>query len=1083
MQYRNIEILESLSWLMHEADSRTTARGFSYYSQNRVSLIKEQNGIFFAKVSGSYNYNVKIDSDKKQALCDCPAYFPCKHIIALVFFLSEVEEKKNVNQKNLSQNISIKNIKNNIAKFPENASVKKKKKVSEEFIFQAIDDHCFAARKYNPETKIISEINFTDRLVLVDGSYVEYYYLINFVNMSHRPIYFNEIVHSRFFGNIHFFTKENIPMQFKGVLPVFQKLVKIKNADANEEIKIQKTNPPKLQGDSYRIENYYFDPVQKKEVLYPAAAGIDYFSREHLNKLVFENNSSKPKNSNLPLDVNFYITGFDDFTYEIYRFSKGGLKVISDLEIIERKNLMTAAKVKNILKLAPKEFDKGPVFSLSIYPDEKGQFKVKCRAEFIYSVDEKYFDTKLLAKTISSESSTKYIARFPARALNSSQPFKYQKDVHGNIAKRNTKQERQIFRNFDQSPIPFHKKEYILMPGEISNFIEKEVPSLQEAGAKIHIHKNLMRLMKNKNNNKAVFKINKKTNDINWFDGHLSIEGMGLRELRLALKAYRKKEDYFLLSDGSWVSLDSIGIAKLAESFENLGVHISADGEIKKVNRGQMLAIEFEMDMRTDAAIENLSKKIQALPQKRKNATGFFQTSFKGELRDYQREGVLFLESLYEIGIGGVLADDMGLGKTIQGLTFIERLTRQKNSLLTLIVGPLASVSIWKKEAQKYFPDLNVTIWHGTDRKKSEFPKQGIVLTTYGTLSRDYADWKENHHFDLAILDEAQNLKNFRTLSSHAVRQTNTELYFCLTGTPLENSLNDLWSLFDICFPGYLGTQKSFSKNYSDPHQESHKILRKKIEPFVMRRTKGEVLKELPPLTETWVPVAMAEKQKVFYEEARKQALMELANAGKNYLMVMLPHLMKLRRIACHPEAGNSETTNPLLSGKFIHLKDILNELKSSSSGILIFSQFTDILKICGKLLQDLDYDYHYLDGSTPLKKRDKMVTEFQNGEKSFFLISLKAGGTALTLHRADTVIHLDPWWNPAVERQASDRVHRIGQTQKVFVYKLYSENSIEEKVIELQSIKKEIFENIFGDSMKNSEKITRDQIKKLLEE
>jgi|GEM_PF-2463048 len=1074
MQYRNIEIEDSLKWLMHEADSATTARGYDYFKRGRVGAFSKTDTAYTAIVRGGELYSAEIYPHEKDAHCTCPARYPCKHLIAFVFYISanEAQTQQQAEMPNLRKPpdfVEYQSHKEKQETAPPAPNLKKKR-TTEEFIFQAVDACRFAPRKYNAETKQINEISGQDRLSLPDGKKIDYYYLLYHVIIPHQEAYFYEIVANKNFNGVRFFSREGQPMEFAGFAPVRQNLV----------VETEKVTSVK----QYFVKTYFYDPVSHKKIPLEPPENYGFFTKAHMNQIYIPR-AKKPAKSKSTADANplrFYVTAADDTMLAIYRMSHAGHRALSDLEVVEWKDVFIKAKVENVEKNAPKTFDKGPVFSLSIFPDEKGLFKVKCRQEFIYAVDEKYFQDKLLAKTLSGASAQKVLARFPGRPLKTYQPFKHQIDSHGNIARRDVKTETRVFKKYEFSSIPFHKKEFVLKPGEISKFMQTEVPVLRESGAKIHIHKDLMRLVLGKKEHRATFKMNPKTNDIDWFDGYLSIEGMGLKELRLALKAYRKKEDYFRLQDGSWVSLDSLGIEKLARTFDNLGLRINEDGQIKKISRGQLLAIEFEMESRTDLAITNLLKKIRSLPVTRKMHPKNFETGFQGVLRDYQKEGVLFLESLYEIGIGGILADDMGLGKTIQSLTFIERLTRKKESFLTLIVGPLASISVWKKEAERFFPNLKVSTWHGIERKKTEFPTEGIVLTTYGTLSRDFGDWKEKHHFDLAILDEAQNLKNFRSLSSHAVRQTNTGLYFCLTGTPLENSVTDLWSLFDICFPGYLGTLKSFQKNFEDPHYELGLLLRKKIEPFVMRRTKDEVLKELPPITETLVPVIMTDRQKIFYEEARKQAVYELANAGKNYLVKMLPHLMKLRRIACHPEAGNPETTDPLLSGKFQHLRDILDEMESSSSAILIFSQFTDILKICGRLLGELGHDYHYLDGSTPMKKRDKMVNDFQSGEKSFFLISLRAGGTALTLHRADTVIHLDPWWNPAVEKQASDRVHRIGQKQKVFVYKLYSENSIEEKVLALQAHKKELFDAIFGEKLAASGQITRDQIMKLLE-
>jgi SNF2 family DNA or RNA helicase len=304
----------------------------------------------------------------------------------------------------------------------------------------------------------------------------------------------------------------------------------------------------------------------------------------------------------------------------------------------------------------------------------------------------------------------------------------------------------------------------------------------------------------------------------------------------------------------------------------------------------------------------------------------------------------------------------------------------------------------------------------------------------------------------------------------------------CLTGTPVENHVEDLWALFDVVFPGYLGTLKGFRNAYGGKTTpEQIDILRRKIRPFLLRRTKAEVLSDLPEKTETVVHVPMPPEQAKVYEAARIQAIRHLGSLsqGDSALFEMLRHLMNLRRIACHPYLEDG-ATDPMLSGKLQYIDEKLEDL-GETAGVLIFSQFTSVLKLVALLLKKRGIDPLYLDGQTTEKRRRELVQKFQSGANKFFLISLKAGGTALTLTQADTVIHLDPWWNPAVENQASDRAHRIGQKRRVFIYKLVSEKSVEEKVLQLQEKKRELFNALMGETGGAAPAIQREDIEFIL--
>jgi len=329
-------------------------------------------------------------------------------------------------------------------------------------------------------------------------------------------------------------------------------------------------------------------------------------------------------------------------------------------------------------------------------------------------------------------------------------------------------------------------------------------------------------------------------------------------------------------------------------------------------------------------------------------------------------------------------------------------------------------------------------------------------------------------------VDEAQNARNPHTAVARSLRGLQAGSVYCLTGTPLENRLEDFWSLMDLAFPGLLGGLKSFRDHFAPDSAEAMERLRSRTAPFVLRRTKAMALPDLPERQEIDAPVPMTKRQAALYEQARREAVAELRRAGSDDLMLLLPHLMRLRRIACHPDLG-MDSADPRDSGKLQRFEELLAESVGGGSSVLVFSQFTDVLAVAARLLEERGIAYFYLDGKTSAARRSNSVDAFQRGERPVLLISLRAGGTALTLTRADTVFHLDPWWNPAVERQARDRAHRIGQTQTVFVYRLFSDNTVEARVRELQRQKQELFDALFDGSQKSDVRISRDDLRQIL--
>lgn len=483
----------------------------------------------------------------------------------------------------------------------------------------------------------------------------------------------------------------------------------------------------------------------------------------------------------------------------------------------------------------------------------------------------------------------------------------------------------------------------------------------------------------------------------------------------------------------------------------------------------ESIAVEKESDDEWDKMLGKLSsfKKLKSyrIPKE-----------LKGDLRDYQKEGVNWLCFLNDFGFGGILADDMGLGKTLQTLAFLSIVKKKRIKKPNLVIAPTSVVTNWVAEVDKFVPHFKAVLLHGQKRKDhfDEAKKADLIITTYGLLQRDL-EWLSSIKFNVIILDEAQNIKNARSKTSQAVMQLNGKRRVTLTGTPIENSIMELWSQFNFLMPGFFGTLKEFEKDYVKPtgkgafkkKKPNHGLLRRQTRPFILRRLKQDVAKELPPKTEQTLMCEMKDKQKMLYEsvmEIVRQQVRDKISAGgvKGAKIAIFDALLKLRQICCDPRLSSLAGAEPPASAKFKLFTDTLNDIVSEGHRVLVFSQFVKMLNLISQELETQNIPFLQLDGTT--KDRHGLVNKFQqSSDYPVFLISLKAGGTGINLTAADYVIHYDPWWNPAAEAQATDRAYRIGQKNHVFVYKLITRNSIEEKIIELQRKKQALAESVVG--------------------
>lgn len=459
--------------------------------------------------------------------------------------------------------------------------------------------------------------------------------------------------------------------------------------------------------------------------------------------------------------------------------------------------------------------------------------------------------------------------------------------------------------------------------------------------------------------------------------------------------------------------------------------------------------------------------------------------------RQYQIKGFGWLWFMYKYGLNGILADDMGLGKTLQALAVIQKAKEDDGAQPTLVICPTTVVFNWEAEIQKFAPTLTTLKLSGTDRKQlfDKIPDYDVVITSYALLRRDINKLKE-YNFRYIILDESQNIKNAMSQTAQAVKKLQSSHKLALSGTPIENKLEELWSVFDFLMPGFLFSVGDFNARYVNPIMERQdktveKRLKLQIYPFILRRMKRDVAKDLPDKVENIAYCELTDEQKDFYLQVLDSTKEELfksieQNGLEKSRLSIFSALLRLRQICCHPRLyDKNNVKNIISSGKFEKLKAMLEEIITEGHRVLLFSQFVDMLDIIKAWLEREGIAYEYLTGKT--KDRQGAVERFNKSKTiPIFLISLKAGGTGLNLTGADYVIHYDPWWNPAVEDQATDRAYRIGQTKKVFVYRLITKNTVEEKIQKLKTVKRDLVDSVISVDRNITKSLTMDDIREI---
>ncbi len=559
--------------------------------------------------------------------------------------------------------------------------------------------------------------------------------------------------------------------------------------------------------------------------------------------------------------------------------------------------------------------------------------------------------------------------------------------------------------------------------------------------------------------------------------GKVQLDGKTALEMDELLDKIREAKGRFIkLNDTEYVAI-SDKLKKVLSQIAKVTHKKKKELEISAFNAGSLKELEDAgVSLNADQEYRDLLSRIDSA----NDLNVSVPSALQAELRSYQIDGFEWLARLAHWGAGAILADDMGLGKTIQTITLLLFRASQGPSL---VVTPSSVLYNWRDEISRFAPSLNIHIFNSGDRKKilETAGNNDVVLCTYGVLSSEIENMSKPV-WNVVVLDEAHAIKNRTSQISKNVHSLKSKARVLLTGTPIQNHLSEIWNLFDFANPGLLGSLPDFSERFIIPiekyqDKDQQRLLKKMISPFLLRRTKAEVLEELPQKTEITIKVSMSPEETALYENLRNNTLENLASGEINSIQAMAA-LTKLRQAACNPKLVDAKLDIP--SSKASVFLELVKDLIANNHRALVFSQFTSHLALIKQVLDEAKIEYLYLDGSTPTSERKGLVEKFQTGLTPIFLISLKAGGLGLNLTGADYVIHLDPWWNPAIEDQASDRAYRIGQERAVTIYRLITENTIEEKIIDLHLTKRSLADALLeGADM--SSKLSKEEILKLL--
>ncbi|MCX7749923.1 MAG: SNF2 helicase associated domain-containing protein [Clostridia bacterium] len=776
----------------------------------------------------------------------------------------------------------------------------------------------------------------------------------------------------------------------------------------------------------------------------------------------------------------------DDFEYVLDPYQATVYKISeSKRNLVKKIHMARYRKIKPVFKIEKHE-------RVNFFKEYLPKIENSCKVHMSEAVKEKIIERALIPKI--------YLDLHP-KGISARVDFCYGDEVvspgipgsEEGILLRDVENEKRVLDFLVSAGFRFHEGLFFIEKEEqMAELLLNKIEKLKEM-AEVY-YSNDFKEIEVRNVNKMHMGVRMNANT-HLLELEFKIDDFSDEELTDLISSLKQKKKYHRLRNGSMINLHDRELINLSQLFDDLDISSrNLENSTVRLPANRALFVDSYIkeknikDIRKSENFERLVEEILNPSDLRFD----LDDKLNGVLRDYQKFGFRWMKTLAHYGFGGILADDMGLGKTLQVLAFIKSESRSSENP-NLVVAPTSLIYNWKAEAEKFVPELRVNIISGTkgERRKQieQIDECDIAVTSFGSLKRDMESYNDKV-FSYVFVDEAQHIKNPATLNAESVKSLSAKGYFALTGTPIENTLTELWSIFDFVMPGYLMNHHKFVTKFEAPIVKNHdqdalRTFSRYIKPFVLRRVKQDVLKELPEKIESIVASEMIGEQKKIYAAFLKKAQGEIMgeieeNGFERSKLKILAALTRLRQICCHPATFIENYRGG--SGKLETLLEIIEDSIAANHQILVFSQFTSMLEIIDKELKKLHIPCFYLDGSTKAEDRMNLVNRFNSFERPVFLISLKAGGTGLNLTGADMVIHFDPWWNPAVENQATDRAYRLGQTRVVQVFKLIAKGTIEEKIIELQNKKRDLINSVIESGENLLTKLSEKEIRELFQ-
>lgn len=1063
-------------------------RGVSYYRNGSVLELDFDpvQQLWNATVAGSEYYDVSVEIGEEGSVsseCDCPAfetYWECKHIVAVLLTIFDEEPTGLPRQGR--------------AKLKTAAPALKQEYQTAHRIIELFSGFSgFADAKDSVSGLPRQQVNLEYIIKTKPGILSNQDNMIYLeLKLGEKRLYvvkkIKELLKAAEQGSTYYLTKS---FTFDPVEHLF--------SDEDQEI-IQMLGELSRQEEAYRktLSPYGYNSGQnERELLIPPYLAENLLAKLKHRKFSFEHEgvsypSIEIHEDTLPFSFQLGKKSGDDYKLEMNEllhasffnmygllFSKGALYKLSREQEAVLEELLSYTRLVRGSSLTIGKEQIGP-FLTHVNPVLKRVGTTKIAK----SISGQVISPPLVAKLFVEEEEGRFFAKVEYHYGDSIiNPFSDQKEntqENGVILIRDAEKERGIMASIESAPLKVNGNRLFLEGGEenLYDFLYRVLPEL-EGEMEIYTSYNMKSLMR-PNERTPMVSVDIDSSG-NWLDVNFDMEGIDGRSVRQILQSVVEKKKYYRLPDGAFVSLEQEEFSEIGRFFEELNIdknQLQSGGMKLPVYRG--FAVEESIGKSAAAFGKSFRKFLKTL----KNPDELDMEvpgSLNASLRDYQQTGYQWLKTMGHYRLGGILADDMGLGKTLQSISYLlSEKQAAKEPGKSLVVAPASLVYNWKSEIEKFAPELSVEVAVGSAKERKELlensPLPDVLLTSYPTLRQDI-EWYSGQVFDSLILDEAQAIKNHHAKTSIAVRKIMAHKRFALSGTPIENSIDELWSIFEVILPGLFPNQKAF-------RELSHEKVSRMVRPFILRRIKKDVLKELPDKIETNHLSELTKKQKELYvgylEKIQQETKESLETEGfQKSRIKILAGLTRLRQLCCHPSLFLENYDGG--SGKLEQFLEMAKNAIENGRRLLVFSQFTSMLNIIREQLDKEGFSYFYLDGQTPSKERVEMAEAFNQGEGELFLISLKAGGTGLNLTGADTVVLYDLWWNPAVEEQAAGRAHRIGQKNVVQVIRLIARGTIEEKIYELQQKKKELIEQVIqpGETMLSS--LSENELRELL--